>query len=69
MNAYPSKDTGSDIDAMFVDVEVERASTRVKSSPAAESVLKPGVNLPKIEKKTILVVDDNKDYRELINDL
>ena len=69
MNAYPSKDTGSDIDAMFVDVEVERASTRVKSSPAAESVLKPGVNLPKIEKKTILVVDDNKDYRELINHL
>ncbi|MEA3306392.1 MAG: ATPase, T2SS/T4P/T4SS family [Elusimicrobiota bacterium] len=68
MNAYPSKNNGSDIDAMFSGAQVG-ASARVKSSPAAGSALKPGVDFPKVEKKTVLVVDDNKDYRELIHHL
>jgi type IV pilus assembly protein PilB len=68
MDYYNSDSDGHTVDAMFADAK-ERASTRVKSSPAAESVLRPGVNFPKLEKKTILVVDDNKDYRELIKHL
>ena len=68
MNARFSDNMDANVDAMFADAQ-EGASMRVQSPPATQFALKPDVKLPKVKNKTVLVVDDNKDYRELIKHL